>query len=206
MAGVLGNYEWLADMALDMGVPALGMAFGIPGPVSSFAVGALKKALGMKPSASEAEVKDTVQNMDPDTAKAAFQNASDETTAKYEYLTKLAEVRGEVDKANITEVNQTMRQEIGKVSWWHWRHLLGYIVGFHILFFPPAVFLVVIYSSVEKTNAILNFPIVGILAIAAGLLGFVANDNTKKGIAALTGDAPEGIVASTVRAVTGKKK
>jgi hypothetical protein len=206
MSGILGKYEWVAGMALDFGVPALGMAFGIPGGVSSFAVSALKKALGMAQSASEDDVKAKVDSLDPDTAKAAFQNATDEVTEKYQYLTRLAEVRGEVDKANISEVNETMRDEIGKVPKWHWRHLIGYIIGFHLLAFPIAVFAVVIFSDAEKTNAILNFPIVGILGIGAGLLGFVANDNTKKGIAAMTGAAPDGIVASTVRAVTGKKK
>ncbi len=204
MAGVLGKYEWVAGMALDFGVPALGMAFGIPGGVSSFAVGALKKALGMSQSASEADVKAKVEQMDPDAAKAAFQGAESEVTAKYAYLTRLAEVRAEVDKTNITEVNETIRAEIGKVSWWHWRHLLGYVVGFHILAFPMATFAVVLWSPADKTNAILNFPIVGILGIAAALLGVVMNDTTKKGIAAMTGETPEGMVSSTVRAVTGR--
>ena len=208
MSGVLGKYEWVAGMALDFGVPALGMAFGIPGGVSSFAVGALKKALGMAQSATEDDVKEKVDSLDPDTAKAAFQNATDEVTAKYAYLTRLAEVRGEVDKVNISEVNKTMRAENGKVPWWHWRHLIGYAVTFHILFFPIAVFGVIVFGTLDKSNAALNFagPLVGILGIAAGLLGFVARDNTNRQAANAGDIVPEGVIASTVRAVTGKKK
>ena len=208
MAGVLGKFEWLAGMALDFGVPALGMAFGIPGGVSSFAVNALKKALGMKASATEEEVKATVENMDPGAAKAAFESASSEVTAKYQYLTRLAEVRGEVDKVNIAEVNATIRAENGKVPWWHWRHLIGYAVTFHILCFPIAVFGVIVFGTLDKSNAALNFagPLVGILGIAAGLLGFVARDNTNRQQANAGEIVPEGVIASTVRAVTGKKK
>jgi hypothetical protein len=39
-----------------------------------------------------------------------------------------------------------------------------------------------------------------------GLLGFVAADNTSREQTAMTGKVPEGVIASTIRAVTGKKK
>ncbi|WP_445486922.1 hypothetical protein [Rhodopseudomonas sp. RCAM05734] len=206
MAGLdLGKWSWIAGMAVDFGLPVLGTALGIPGPVSAFAVNAIKNALNLPKSASADDVSTAIA-ADPDTARAALEAAQSDVAAKYAYLTRLAEVRGEVDKTNIAEVNETMRREMGRVSWWHWRHLLGYVIGFHILAFPVATFAVVIFSSPEKTNAILNFPLVGILGIGAGLLGFVANDTTRKGMAAMTGEAPEGVVASTVRAVTGRKK
>lgn len=132
MAGVLGNYEWLADIALDMGVPALGMAFGIPGPVSAFAVNALKKALGMKASASDEALQSKIETLDPDTAKAAFQSATDEVTAKYAYLTRLAEVQADLAKTQVSEVNETIRAETaaqaGKPNgWWgQWRTWMAY--------------------------------------------------------------------------------
>jgi hypothetical protein len=39
-----------------------------------------------------------------------------------------------------------------------------------------------------------------------GLLGYVAADNTALKQTAITGKAPEGIVSSTIKAVTGRKK
>lgn len=205
MAIDLGKWSWLASTAVDFGLPILGTALGIPGPVSAFAIGAIKKALNL-PSNATAEEVNTAVVTDPDTARAALAAAQTDVQAQYAYLTRLAEVRGEVDKANIAEVNDTIRKEIGKVSWWHWRNLLGYVVGFHILAFPMATFAVVIFSSPEKTNAILNFPLVGILGIGAGLLGFVANDTTKKVTAAMTGETQDGVVASTIKAVTARTK
>lgn len=207
MAGVLGNYEWIAGMAIDFGLPALGMAFGIPGGVSSFAASALKKALGMKPSATEGEVKAQVESMDPDAARAAFESASSEVTAKYQYLTELARVRGEVDKTNIAEINKTIRDENrAKVPWWHWRHQLGYVV---LLYALQQIFLVFWcafgYMAADQLAMLFNATTIltgGLL----GLLGFVAADNTSREQAALTGKAPEGVIASTVRAVTGRKK
>lgn len=207
MAGVLGKYEWVAGMALDFGVPALGMAFGIPGGVSSFAVSALKKALGMSQSASADDVKSKVDSLDPDTAKAAFQNASDATTAKYAYLTELVKARAEVDKTNITEVNQTIRDENARGRpWWHWRNQLGYVV---LLYALQQIFLVFWcafgYMAADQLAMLFNATTIltgGLL----GLLGFVAADTTALKQTAMTGSVPEGMLASTVRTITGRAK
>lgn len=78
------------------------------------------------------------------------------------------------------------------MSWWHWRHLLGYVVGFEILVFPSAALLMIMVGSADKTNAIINFSgtLVTILTIGSGLLGWVASDTTQQKIAAATGSAP----------------
>lgn len=207
MAGVLGKYEWMAGMAIDFGVPALGIAFGIPGGVSSFAAGALKKALGMSQSASADDVKSKIDSLDPETAKAAFQNASNATTAKYAYLTALVQARAEVDKTNISEVNQTIRDENARgTPWWHWRHQLGYIV---LLYALQQIFLVFYcalgYMAADQLAMLFNSTTIltgGLL----GLLGFVARDNTVLKQTAMTGEVPEGMVSSAVRAVTGRVK
>lgn len=208
MTGVLGKYEWLAGMALDFGVPALGMAFGIPGGVSSFAVSALKKALGMAQSASEEDVKAKVESLDPDTAKAAFENASTEVTAKYAYLTELAKARADVDKANIAEVNKSIRTEVAAgVSWWHWRHLLGYLVILYGVEQVSAIAYTMFGKGVPPDQLATLFNSTSFFTLGLfGLLGYVAQDTTNLKTAAMTGEKPEGVVASVVRTMTGKKK
>lgn len=205
MAIDLGKWSWLASTAVDMGLPILGTALGIPGPVSAFAISAIKKALGLSGSASAEDV-NTAVAANPDTARAALEAAQTDVQAQYAYLTRLAEVKGEVDKANVGEINKTIRSEIGKVSWWHWRHLLGYLV---LLYGLEQVALIA-YAGfgkglpADQLAAIFNSTAVltgGLLA----LLGYVASDNTARTQTAITGKAPDGIVASTIKAVTGKK-
>lgn len=204
MAIDLGKWGWLAGVAVDMGLPVLGTALGIPGPVSAFAISAIKKGLGLKSSATAEEV-NTAVVADPDTARAALEAAQTDVQAKYAYLTKLAEVSGEVTKTNISEINRTIRAENeAKVSWWHWRHLLGYVVLLYALQQIVLVFwaawggmqadqLAMIFNSTTVLTG-------GLLA----LLGYVASDTTALKQTAMTGSVPEGIVASTVRAVTGR--
>lgn len=206
MAIDLGQWKWAANLALDLGVPVLGAAFGIPGQVSEFAANALKRGLGLPVTASAEETKAAAQ-ADPATAQAAFNAASSEVTAKYQWLTEVARVAGDVAKTNVTEINATIRQESNSanIRWWHWRHLIGYVV----LLYALEQIALIAYSAVGKgipasqlaeifnASALLTG---GLL----GLLGFVAYDNTSRVNTALTGTRPEGAIASVVKAVRGK--
>jgi hypothetical protein len=205
MAIDLGKWSWLANTAIDFGLPVLGTALGIPGPVSSFAVSAIKKALNLPSSATPEDVSTAVA-ADPDTAKAALEAAQTDVQAKYAYLTRLAEVRGEVDKVNVSEINATIRAETGKVSWWHWRHQLGNVV---ILYALQQIFLVFwcAFGKMQADQLAMLFNATTVLTAGLlGLLGYVASDNTAMKQTAITGQIPEGVVASTIKAVTGRKK
>jgi hypothetical protein len=114
-------------------------------------------------------------------------------------ITRLTQ-RGETARAVADDVGQTQRAELGKVPWWHWRHLLGYVVGFEILVFPTAALVMIMVGSSEKTTAIINFSgtLVTILTIGAGLLGWVASDTSAQKIAAVTGEAPTGVTEAVL--------
>lgn len=188
-----------------MGLPILGTALGIPGPVSAFAISAIKKALGL-PGNATAEQVNTAVAADPDTARAALEAAQTDVQAQYAYLTRLAEVKGEVDKANIAEVNKTMRAEVGKVSWWHWRHLLGYLVLLYGIEQVAAIAYTMFGKGVPPDQLATLFNSTAFFTVGLfGLLGYVAADNTARQQTAITGKTPDGIVASTIKAVTGKK-
>jgi hypothetical protein len=200
MAINLGGWSWAANLALDWGAPALAAAFGIPGPVSSYAIGALKRALGLAPNATEEQVKAAV-DADPETARVAFDQAQSEVTAKYAYLTRLAEIAG----ANATETQKTVRAELGKVSWWHWRHLSGYILpafGLEFLTLAPLV----VMGKITAADAVaITGALMPVAAIYAALQGVIINDNSSNKIAAMTGKEPTGVVGSVVAAVKTKR-
>ncbi|WP_024337974.1 hypothetical protein [Bradyrhizobium japonicum] len=206
MAIDLGKWSWLANTAIDFGLPILGTALGVPGPVSSFAVSAIKKALGLPSSATPEEV-NTAVVADPDTARAALEAAQSDVQAKYAYLTRLAEVKGDVDKANISEINKTIRAETGKVPWWHWRHLLGYLVLLYGIEQVAAIAYTMFGKGVPPDQLATLFNSTAIFTAGLfALLGYVASDTTAMKQTAITGQAPEGVVASTIKAVTGRKK
>jgi hypothetical protein len=128
MAIDLGRYSWLASTALDFGLPVLGTALGVPGPVSQFAIDAIKRALGLSKSASPEDVNNAVA-ANPDLAKAQLSAAESEVSDKYAYLTRLAEVQADVAKTQLEQVNETIRSEVAATpnGWWgHWRTWMAY--------------------------------------------------------------------------------
>jgi hypothetical protein len=176
MAIDLGKWSWLASTAVDFGLPILGTALGVPGPVSAFAISAIKKALGLAPSATPEDV-NTAVAADPDTARAALEAAQTDVQAKYAYLTRLAEVKGDVDKANISEVNKTIRAESGKVEWWHWRHMLGYLVLLYGVEQVAAIAYTMFGKGVPPDQLATLFNSTSFFTLGLfGLLGYVASD------------------------------
>lgn len=203
----LGKWSWLAETAIDLGLPVLATAIGVPS-AAPFAINMIKKVLGLKPSATEEDVRNTLNGMPEDTARAMLEGAQSEVTAKYAYLTKLAQAQGEVNKTTIEEVNKTIRMESAKVSWWHWRHLIGYLVLLYGLVLLSLMIKVGFFNPtgnqikdvIELFNATTPFTL-GLFA----LLGAVAFDTTKRSVAANEGEMPESIITSTAK-VFGKKK
>jgi hypothetical protein len=196
----LGGWSWAAEMAIDWGLPALATAFGVPGPVLAFAISKLKQVVGLKPSASEADVRGAIEGMDPGTARTMLEGVQSEVTARYAWLTTVAEVQGRV----AGEINKTMRAEVGKVSWWLWRHLLGYVLvllGLEICLLIP---LVVIGKITAADMAAIIAAMSPVTATFAMLLGAVAIDTTNRYNTAMTGE--RGAVANAVKAILPARK
>lgn len=206
MAIDLGKWSWVAGVAVDFGLPILGTALGIPGPVSAFAISKIKSVLGLAPSASPEEVSNAIA-ADPDTAKAALEAAQTDVQAKYAYLTRLVEVQAETARANVTEINKTIRDEAkNKVPWFHWRHLIGYLVLAYGLVLLALMIKVGFFKTsgdmikdvIELFNATTPFTL-GLFA----LLGAVAYDTTRR-MGGVSPEQGEGVVQSTIKAVTGR--
>lgn len=194
----------IAPLAPTLG-GILGDLIPIPGGgmIGTAAGNLIAAALGVDPTPDA--VGAAIQN-DPNAA-AKISAAETEAAAKWPALAEIAKAQYAANAAQSESINQTIRAEAGTVSWWHWRHLLGYLV---LLYGIEQVALIA-YAGfgkglpADQLAAIFNSTAVltgGLLA----LLGYVASDTTALKQTALTGRAPDGVVASTIKAVTGKKK
>jgi len=188
--------------------PTLGGILGdlipIPGGgmIGTAAGNLIAAALGVDPTPDA--VGAAIQN-DPN-AIAKISAAETEAAAKWPALAEIAKAQYAANAAQSESINQTIRAEAGNVAWWHWRHLLGYLV---LLYGIEQVALIA-YAGfgkglpADQLAAIFNSTAVltgGLLAV----LGYVASDTTAMRQTAITGQAPEGAVKTIVKAVTGKK-
>lgn len=122
-----------------------------------------------------------------------------------------AQARIEVERlkynaAQAESIGTTQRAEIAAgVSWYHWRHLLGYvpvIIGIECAALLP---LVVLNKITAADMAGILAAITPTLAIIAGLLGYVAADTTNRINTAVTGQHSAGGLMNTIRAVLPSK-
>lgn len=163
----------------------------------------LAAALGVDPTPDA--VGAAIQN-DPNAA-AKISAAETEAAAKWPALAEIAKAKYESNAAQSESINATIRAEdTAKVPWWHWRHQLGNVV---VLYALQQIFLVFWCAAgkmpADQLAMLFNSTTVltgGLLA----LLGYVAQDTTALKQTAMTGQAPDGVIASTIKAVTGKKK
>lgn len=192
--------------------PTVGRFLGdlVPFPGASIVGGllgdAVAAALGV-PATPEA-VGSAIQNMPPGEVAARLQAAESEAVARYDAMARIAEAEAKDRTAQSTVINESVRAEAAQgVPWWHWRHLIGYLVlgyGLEQIVLIAYVFFGKGYGSDQLTqmfNATTPFT-VGLFA----LLGYVAQDSTNTRIAAITGQKPDGIIVGTAKALGAKKK
>lgn len=145
-----------------------------------------------------------IQN-DPNAA-AKISAAEAEATAKWPALAEIAKANAESNAKQSGEINATMRAELARgFPWWAWRNLYGYSVAME----ATATSWVILYALVIEPKLFSN--VSGALpfflswyGLRFGLLGYIHNQGTQEKIAAATGQQPEGIVKTIVKAVKGK--
>lgn len=197
------DWKDIAGKLVRMGAPVIGTALGGPlgGTIGGVAGNIIAGALGLNEDATPETVNAAIDR-DPVAARAALSSADEQFAAKLDVIKSAIAADADVAKTSITSVNTTMQAEIGRIGFWHWRSLLGYVVGFELLAFPTTTLIMMLLA--RDTGPIIAYSsgsLVSILAIGAGLLGFVASDNTKRTTTALIGDhAPTitGAIASRI--------
>lgn len=132
----------------------------------------------------------------------------EEEAGKWAAMAQIVQAEAGDRTAQSQAVNETMRQEIARVSWWHWRHLMGYST----LVWSMGLFVVVMkalwYIDIAAINAFTQVlgPIVLILGILAGLNGFVAQTTSSLKEAAITGLPKNSALGKVVEVVTTRRK
>lgn len=184
----------------------LGSAFGPAGSVIGGIAGrAIAGALGVPatPEAvSEALAKD----------KNALEKLRVLEATKATQIVEEARVEIERLKYNAQQggaINETVRAEVATgVSWWHWRHLIGYLVlGYglnQIVLLNLAAFKPT-WLSPDQAVALFNSTGVFTGGLFA-LLGYVAADTTNRVNTAITGQHSAGGIMNTIRGAFGKGK
>jgi hypothetical protein len=201
------DWKSIGGALIRAGAPAIGGA--ILGPLGKTLGGALGNivadALGVE--ATPEAVNAAIENTPPAELQAKLAAAESEAAAKWSALAEMAKAEAE-DRTNQSRaINQTMRAELGQVSWYHWRHMVGYgFLGWAVVPLP-----IITWHMASGNITVMNAVIAGLVslipyvAIIAGVLGYVAQDTTRQKITAATGEAAP-TLTDTVKAALGKKK
>lgn len=142
---------------------------------------------------------------DPDAANK-LAAAESEAASRWQGLAQIASAMYAGNTAQATEINATMRAELATgQKWWAWRNLYGYSVGIE----ATATSWVVIYSLIFDPSIFKNVSdslsfFLSWYTLRFGLLGYIHNQSTQEKVAAVTGQTPDGVVKSVVKAIKGK--
>ena len=121
--------QW-SDIGKVLGGIAPTLGGVLLGPMGSAAGQILATALGTDPTPEAVQAK--LEQGGPEVA-AALAAAESEAAERWKYLA--------VHAGQAEHVNETIRAELGAgVSWWHWRHLIGYAtLLWAVAVLPPLV-------------------------------------------------------------------
>jgi hypothetical protein len=205
----------VAGKLAHIGLPTLGKLLGDVAPfpggsmlgemLGSWAGNAIANALGVP--ATPEDVGAAIQQLPPGELQARLAPVESEAAAKWEAIAKIEEARAADRTAQSQAINTSIREEVAQgVSWWHWRHLLGYLVLLYGLEQVIAIAYAMFGKGISPADlaALFNATAVFTAGLFA-LLGYVAQDTSNTKIAALTGEKPEGIIVATAKAIGAKK-
>jgi hypothetical protein len=198
------DWKDLAGTLVRTGAPIIGGALG--GPLGATIGGVAGKliadALGVAPTPEA--VSTAIQN-DPFAAEKLA-----DADAKWQAMAEIAKAEATDRTEQSKAINETQRSEIASgVSWWHWRHIVGYVV---ILWFliPIPAFAVLTFrydpDAVVRLTGLIGacVPLYGFMC---GLLGYIAQDSTKLKTTAITGQQAPSVsdnIITTVKTVATK--
>lgn len=201
------DWKDLAGSLAKAGAPIIGAAIG--GPLGGMIGGAIgnvvANALGVDNTPEAVEY--AINTRDPQIVAAQLSAAEAEAQAKWPALAEIAKAEAEDRTAQSEAINLTMRTELKHVSWYHWRHLLGYVVLYQTASFTTIASYLVLMGDplrIDKFIAIMTASVVPMGGVYA-LLGYVAKSNENMKIAAVTGEKPTSVASTIAKAVVKKR-
>lgn len=147
----------------------------------------------------------TAIQADPNAA-AKITAAETEAAAKWPALAQMAQAQFQSNSAQAETINATMQAELAKgLPWWAWRNLYGYSVALEATATSWVILYALIFQPDIFKNVVNSFQFfLSWYGMRFGLLGYIHNQITTEKVAAATGQSPDGIVKSIVKAVKGK--
>jgi len=151
-----------------------------------------------------AAIANAIQN-DPNAA-ARITAAETEAAAKWPALAQMATEMFKSNASQAEQINATMRQELTTGQpWWAWRNVYGYSVGIETAMFSQILAYGIVFDAKVMANISAAFSfLITWYTLRFSLLGYIHNQATQEKIAAVTGQQPEGIVKSAIKAIKGK--
>lgn len=204
------NWADIGGKLARVGAPIIGTALGGPlgGTIGGVLGNIVANAIGADEATPEA-VDAKINSTDPEVLKAQLASADAEASAKWNAIMEIAKAEAADRTAQSEAINQTIQFEAGKVSWWHWRHLIGYLViayGLQQIALTNIVTFGWSKVTMEQLAQQFNSQAVFTAGLFA-LLGYIAQDTTKRQVAAATGQPmPPNIVSTIKQAILPKKK
>lgn len=169
------------------------------GPLAGAATSLLAKGLNLADEAPSTIL--SALEKGGETINTALQSIEGEAKEKYAYLT--AGVQS--DAIQSQSINATMQAEIAAgVSWWHWRHLIGYVTMLWALaplpFVCAAMYVLIATGKADPLNAIIGAmsALATWFVIVAGLNGYVAMDTSRRQSAAMTGNPVSSLLGAVI--------
>lgn len=197
------DWKDIAGKLARAGAPVIGGALGGPlGGMIGAAIGnVVADALGVESTPDAVDA--AISKGDPQIVASQLSAAESEAQAKWPALAEIAKAEADDRSAQARAINQTMREELKQVSWFHWRHLLGYAVLYQVIMFTTLATYLLLRGEpmmVEKFIQLMTASVVPMGGVYA-LLGYVAKNTSDMKIAAVTGEKPEGAVKTIAKAI-----
>jgi hypothetical protein len=210
----MADWKQIGGQVVAAGAPILGRIIGefIPfpggGTLAEWGIRKLAEALGIKPEdATPDSLGNAIQNTPSDVLQGKLAAAESEAKARWDAIAEIAKAHAEQNTASAQAINQTIREDNARgPSWWHWRHLIGYVTMAQGAVFVAGSAKIMFLGGDIAALAALVTAITPIFLGLAALNGYVAADTTALKVAAITGQPAPTAVTAVVDAVKAKKK
>jgi hypothetical protein len=209
----MADWKQIGAQLVAANAPALGRIVGefIPFPgggmLAEWGIRKLAEALGVAPEdATPDAVGNAMQNMAPDALAQKLAPAESEAAARWHAIADIAKAHAEQNTETAKAIGATQREEIARgVSWWHWRHLGGYVVvAFGLVVLAGCAKIMVLGGDVAALAALVTAITPIFLALCA-LNGYVAADTTALKVAAITGQPAPSAVGAAIEAAKRRR-
>jgi hypothetical protein len=210
----VADWKQVGGQAIAAGAPILGRIIGefIPFPGGGFlaewGIKKIAEVLGV-PSvdATPETISNAIQNTPPDVLAQKFEAIEKEAVSRWDALAKIGVAHAQQNTETAKAINETIREETAQgPSWWHWRHLVGYVVvGNGVMFMIGSAKLMMFGGDIAGLATLVTAITPIFLALCA-LNGYVAADTTALKVAAITGEAAPTVVGKVIEAVKPAKK